>query len=110
MHKTTVLLAVVALSACGGSDDDRPTAEEAARRFLGTFCARLETCLGSAFSLAYSSTQDCVEQGVKAIPEDKRDQADACTNAELDACVDDVETMQCPTGTNLALPASCQKC
>jgi hypothetical protein len=112
MSRVLVLLAAIALAACGGDGDDNehPTAEEAARRFLGSFCARLESCMGSAFSAAYASTQDCVQKGIEAIPTEKRNQPDACTNAELDTCVDDVEAMQCPTGASLSLPASCQKC
>jgi hypothetical protein len=110
MNRVTVLLAAMALSACGGGDDDEhPTAEEAGRRFLASFCARLQECSASSFSLVYTSTDDCVQQGIQAIPEDKRNQLDACTNAEVDTCVNDVEAMQCPTGT-MSLPASCQKC
>ncbi|MBN1612256.1 MAG: hypothetical protein JW940_36830 [Polyangiaceae bacterium] len=110
MNKSTVLLAAIALAACGGSDDDHPTAEEAGRRILGSYCARLESCLGSAFTAAYPTVDDCVNTGLKAIPEDKRDQPDACTNAEVDTCVEDLETMQCPTSPTAALPASCRKC
>lgn len=107
--KLESLVVVLGLALVGCSS--HPTAEEAGRKFGQALCEKLESCFPSEFSAAYGSINACVEKGLSAIPEDQRDSKDACTDDEVDECVDDTKSLACPsTVSGLKLPASCEGC
>ena len=99
-----VLAAVpVVLPACGFM-----TAEEAAREFLPVFCDKMKECNPTGFASAFpGGQQECIDKGIATIPEDKRQMRDACTESEIDVCVEDTRKMACPATT---MAPSCAKC
>jgi hypothetical protein len=94
--------------ACGG-----PTAEEAARDFLPVYCEKIKECAPVTFSASFKDTQDCVETGVKGIPEGDRDRRSKCGDDEIGVCKNDIKAASCDNikaFDTSKLPASCQGC
>jgi hypothetical protein len=99
---------VALLVACGG-----PTAEEAARDFGLTYCEKIKECAPVSFASSFKDIQECVETGVKGIPEGDRDKRSACGDDEISVCKNDIKAASCDnikTFDTSKLPASCQGC
>lgn len=106
MKRIALLVAVGLVTVCACSS--HPTAGEAVDKFVPALCSRMKTCLGASFD-----EPGCEKVLKNSVPASDRDKIDACTNDELDTCLKDIETMQCPSSSvslTSALPASCQKC
>lgn len=101
-------LVLLTLVACGG-----PTAEEAARDFLPVYCEKIKECAPASFGASFKDVSECVETGVKGIPEGDRDKRSACGDDEVETCKNDIKAASCDdirTFDTSKLPASCRGC
>lgn len=102
-----VSLGLLTIVACG------PSAEEAARDFLPTYCEKIKECAPATFAASFKDVSDCVETGVKGIPEGDRDKRSACGDDEIATCKNDIKAASCDDITTFdtsKLPASCRGC
>jgi hypothetical protein len=107
MRRQVLLICALALGACS----NHSTAEEAGRKFGRAFCVKLQQCFPSQFAQSYSSVDACVEKGIQAIPASQRSAEEACSDSEVDTCVQDTQSMGCASSpSGMKLPASCSGC
>jgi hypothetical protein len=90
-----------------------PSVGEVVDDFGPPFCDRLKECNPSGFDAAYPGGQAaCVtalkESVKKSKGSDALEKRSACTQDEVDACIEDIKKVNCST---LATPpATCNKC
>src|SRR5262245_59259532 len=105
-----VLLFFFACVAC--SSDDNPTVEANMRKFFPAYCDKLSTCFVDEYKAAYPNGQSqCVQTAVDAIPAGDRGKQSACSQSEIDTCIQDAKNMSCAATLSAStLPSSCKKC
>jgi hypothetical protein len=97
----------------GGPGTGHTTVGAALSKVETALCSRITVCLGdtSSASACYNNLVSLINVSpVNAI------KTEACTNSEMDVCINDIGIMACPASTATVgsvlsnLPASCQSC
>lgn len=89
---------------------DNPSNEAAFRKVVTAVCSRMQGCAPDDFAKRYGSLDACVASFVAAVPASKLDGPSACSDAEVQACVNDVNAYACAAFAGGAFPSSCDKC
>lgn len=111
MHRFGALLLLL-VSACGGISVD-----EAVQQFAPRYCAKLKSCYDTDGETGRSSPYDaayprgessCVGSFTRGLSEEQLEATSTCTDAQLDACVQKIDALQCGRSlSETAVPVEC---
>jgi hypothetical protein len=111
MIKNYITIIGMFLVGCGDADAKGITSEEAARRFLPAYCAKLHDCVPDEFFSLYGTTDQCTEKLIALVPAADKAKTSACSANEVDQCVAAMRGTACASSAaQIPIPDICKKC
>jgi|GEM_PF-6130895 len=93
---------------CGSSDGAALTVGDAIDEFSFAYCEQIRSCFpAEEFDAAFpNGLSECMDLVKEPIPKDRWPKQSACSGEQLDACVHDVNIIEC-SSLGSAFPSSC---